>query len=111
MAELTEVSYEPVLSDESAELPKPQVGSVNEDFDEALAQVAVSAGRRSGRRPARTPIGPDQSGQSPAPEGFSALVGMGAIAATGYRLVLRTPDDPNRQPSWYSRFPAGQESL
>jgi hypothetical protein len=103
MAELTEVSYEPVLSDESAELQKPLFGFVDEDFDDALAQVAASAGRRSGRRP----IGPNQSSQSPTLGALSALAGTGAIAAIGYRLVLRAPDDPNRQPSWYSRFPTG----
>jgi hypothetical protein len=107
MAKLTEVSYEPVLSDESAELEKSLFGSVNEEFDEALSQVAAIAGRRSGRRPIGAPSAPNQSGQSPAPGTISALVGTGAIAATGYRLVLRAPDDPNRQPSWYSQFPAG----
>ena len=103
MAELTEVSYEPVLADESAELQKPLFGFVDEDFDDALAQVAASAGRRSGRRP----IGPNQSSQSPTLGALSALAGTGAIAAIGYRLVLGAPDDPNRQPSWYSRFPTG----
>ena len=60
----------------------------------ALAQVASSYFERQSR-PIRTGAAEQEgSSESSLPSALSTLVGTGAIAAAGYRLVLRPPDDP-----------------
>jgi hypothetical protein len=105
MSRLAVVTYEPALSGLPAVPLEPLLNPANEGFDEALGQIAGSYFERQSR-PIRTGAAEgDESCESRPASAIAALVGTGAIAAGGYRLVLRPPDDPKLRPSWYSRFP------
>jgi hypothetical protein len=104
MSKLTNVSYEPVLSDEFTVLLAPLRTSIqNVQFDEALADVAASRFRRTVRKFRASGAESTRSEEPNQPSPLSAAVGTGSIA--GYRLLLRSPDEPENQPAWYSRFP------
>jgi hypothetical protein len=99
------VTYEPAFAQP---LPVPflaLLSPADDEFDRALEQVASSQKTRRGK-----PVGPrdrdqEDKPQASAPSVVSTLIGAGALAGAGYRLVLRAPDDPKSRPAWYSRFP------
>jgi hypothetical protein len=105
MSRLAVVTYEPELSGPPAVPLEPLLDPRNEEFDDALAQVADCYFERQSRPIRMGSTEQEGSCESSSPSTISTLVGTGAIAAAAYRLVLRPPDDPELRPSWYSRFP------
>jgi hypothetical protein len=105
MSRLAVVTYEPELSGTPAVPLEPLLDPTNVEFDDALARVADSYFERQSRPIRMGSTEQEESCESSPSSAISALVGTGVIAAAGYRLVLRPPDDPKLRPSWYSRFP------
>ncbi len=102
MTRPTVVIYEPTLSRTSAVPVQSLLRPGGDDFDNALGQMADSI--------RATLVGQSatacEAQQEPSPpSAASILIGAGVIAAGGYRSVLRAPDEPKLQPSWYARFP------
>jgi hypothetical protein len=99
------VTYEPMLAQAPAFPVQALLSLANDEFDDALEQVAASV-LTSRVKPARTHVAaPEEKPAVSAPSAASTLIAAGAIAGAGYRLVLQPPDDPKARPSWYSRFP------
>ena len=105
MSRVCVVTYEPTLSQSPAVPRAPLFNPANEDFDEALAQVAGSLVKRQARPVRARATESAASAESTASSVISPLIGTGAIATAAYRLVLSPPDEPKLRPPWYSRFP------
>ena len=101
-----------VMTDEPKSVQMPAVpvpplhNPAMDDFDRALEQLAGSL-MAGPVKPFRTRAADQEETPEASPaSSFSAMVGTAAIAAAGYRFVLRPPDDPKLRPWWYARFPA-----
>jgi hypothetical protein len=105
MSRIADVSYKPELCGSPAMPLSPLLNPANERLDEALAQVAGSYFKRQSRPIRAGSVEQEESSESSPSSAISAVVATGAVAATGYRLVLRPPDDTTLQSAWYSRFP------
>jgi hypothetical protein len=98
------VSYEPTLVQTPLASGPAVPFFANDEFDIALREVATSSKMRPRQR---TRMFGSIGGNTPeADSGISRVATAGIVAADGYRLVLRSPDDPKSRPSWYSRFPS-----
>jgi hypothetical protein len=105
MSRVALVTYEPALSQPPTVPVEPLLDPANEEFDDALEQVAASYFERQ-TRPIRARAAEQDGSRGPSsPSAISTAIGTGAIAAAGYRFVLQPPDDPKLRPLWYSRFP------
>ncbi len=104
MKRLAEVTYEPALTGEAIRLIEHGQNPANDEFDEALAQVASGLNKKGGTRAAKSaldrPAQEDRAGTAAA-----AVAGSAAVVAAAYELVIKPPDDPKRQPGWFARFP------
>jgi hypothetical protein len=105
MSRLNIVTYEPALSQPVSVPLDPSLNTADDDFDDALAEVAESYFERQSRPVRAAAAELEESGESRCASAGSTLLATGAIAAAGYRLILRPPDDPEIRLSWYSRFP------